>query len=59
MADLVFEGLSFTYTGGNEPALCGVDLTLKTGSFTLLCGPSGCGKSMTARAVQRAAVNWS
>ena len=52
MADLVFEGLSFTYTGGDRPALSGVDLTLKTGSFTLLCGPSGCGKSTLLRHVK-------
>ena len=49
MADLVFENLSFTYTGGDKPALHGVGLTLATGSFTLLCGPSGCGKSTLLR----------
>lgn len=49
MADLVFENVSFTYHGSDKPALCDVSLTLKSGSFVLLCGPSGSGKSTFLR----------
>ena len=38
-------GFGFTYPQQRRPALTGVDLTIRSGEFWVLCGPSGCGKS--------------
>jgi energy-coupling factor transporter ATP-binding protein EcfA2 len=39
-------GLNFSYEEeGGTPALCGVDLTILSGTVTVLIGPSGCGKT--------------
>lgn len=46
------EQVHFEYNGGDMqpvPALCGVDLAVKRGSFTALLGHNGCGKSTLAK----------
>ena len=40
---------SFTYPEGREEALSDISLSLRAGSFTVLCGQSGCGKSTLLR----------
>jgi len=42
---LRFEGVSFTYPGAEEPALVGVDLTLRPGERLALVGHNGSGKT--------------
>lgn len=42
---LTLDGVRFTYPGGSEPALRGIDLTLPFGSTLALVGASGSGKS--------------
>ena len=49
MADLVFENLTFSYPSREKAAIDSLNLTLKGGTFTLLCGVSGCGKSTLLR----------
>ncbi|MEM2910425.1 MAG: ABC transporter ATP-binding protein [Nitrososphaerota archaeon] len=43
------EGLTFTYSGSEVPAVKDINLTMKEGEFVLLLGPSGCGKSTLCR----------
>lgn len=42
-------GLTFTYPLMEKPALCDINMTVKEGSFTVICGKSGCGKSTLLR----------
>ncbi|MGI6230174.1 MAG: ABC transporter ATP-binding protein [Tractidigestivibacter sp.] len=46
--------VSFTYTGGDSPALSHVSLSLRQGSFVGIIGPSGAGKSTLAAALSGA-----
>lgn len=43
-----FDNVTFTYPGGEVPAVDGVSLTLERGTVTALVGPSGSGKSTMA-----------
>lgn len=43
------KSLTFTYPGGEIPALNHISLTINTGEFITLCGQSGCGKSTFLR----------
>lgn len=49
MASIALRSVSFTYPGGTAPALDGIDLTVGSGAFFVLCGPSGSGKSTLLR----------
>ena len=49
MADVVFNAVSKSY--GAVPVIPRIDLTVPSGSFTVLVGPSGCGKSTLLRMV--------
>ncbi len=42
---LVFEGVSFSYSGSTRPVLSGLDLTLRAGECLALVGANGSGKS--------------
>ena len=46
--ELRFDGVSFTYEEGAEPALSDVSLTIRAGTTTAIVGPSGAGKSTVA-----------
>jgi ATP-binding cassette subfamily B protein len=50
--DLVVEGLTFAYAGG-EPVLGDVDLVLAAGEKLALVGPTGAGKSTLAKLMAR------
>lgn len=43
------EGLTFTYSGSDTPAISNINLSIEEGEFVLLLGPSGCGKSTLCR----------
>jgi len=49
MAIVEVSGLSFTYSGTDQPAIRDVNLQVESGEFVLLVGPSGCGKSTLCR----------
>lgn len=51
MSDLRLENLSKTYAGAARPALCGLNLSLRSGEILALLGPSGCGKSTALRLI--------
>ncbi|MDR1735145.1 MAG: ATP-binding cassette domain-containing protein [Oscillospiraceae bacterium] len=48
------QNLTFTYPGREKPALDGINLTVPTGAFAVLCGPSGCGKTTLLRQLKPA-----
>jgi ABC-type multidrug transport system fused ATPase/permease subunit len=52
-AGLRFEGVSFTYPGGDGPAIEGLDLEVRPGETLALVGPSGSGKSTMVDLVAR------
>jgi len=41
--------LNFSYPDQSEKALNNINLSIKKGSFVVVCGPSGCGKSTLLR----------
>ncbi|MFD9740240.1 ABC transporter ATP-binding protein [Umezawaea sp. NPDC059074] len=52
-AEVVLDGLRFTYPGRDTPALDGVDLLVEAGSLTAVVGPSGSGKSTVFALIER------
>jgi energy-coupling factor transporter ATP-binding protein EcfA2 len=50
MAALTFDHVTYTYPGGERPALDGISLEVEPGELVLLLGESGCGKSTLLRA---------
>lgn len=44
-ASIKLAGVSFSYPGSREPALCNVSLSVPAGATVALVGPSGGGKS--------------
>ncbi len=47
MADVTLQGITRRF--GRTEVLCGIDLEIADGSFTVIVGPSGCGKSTLLR----------
>jgi ABC-type multidrug transport system fused ATPase/permease subunit len=52
-AEVLLDGLRFTYPGRDTPALDGVDLLIEAGSLTAVVGPSGSGKSTVFALIER------
>ncbi|MGH7164926.1 MAG: ABC transporter ATP-binding protein, partial [Nitrospiraceae bacterium] len=50
---LDFKGVTFRYEGGEQPALIGIDLTVKAGEILAMVGSSGSGKTTLASLVPR------
>lgn len=48
-----FEGVTFTYSGSDRPAVEAVSMTMRPGTVTALVGPSGSGKSTIASLAAR------
>jgi thiol reductant ABC exporter CydD subunit len=55
LAPVRFEGVTYTYSGREEPALDGLNLVLEAGATTAVVGPSGAGKSTLAALALRLA----
>ncbi|MFF2701002.1 ABC transporter ATP-binding protein [Streptomyces cyaneofuscatus] len=52
-AEVEFSNVTFTYTGGDTPALKDVSLRCRPGTTTALVGPSGFGKTTVTRLIAR------
>jgi ATP-binding cassette subfamily B protein len=51
--DIVFDDISFTYPGGTEPALEGLNLHIRGGELLALVGDNGAGKSTLVKLLLR------
>ncbi len=52
-AGIEFDGVSFTYPGGTEPAVVGLDLHIRSGELIALVGENGAGKSTLVKLLLR------
>jgi ATP-binding cassette subfamily B protein len=52
-AGIRFEGVAFTYPGGDRPALDGVDLTLPASGVVALVGENGAGKTTLVKLLSK------
>jgi len=48
-----FEGVTFTYPGGNEPSVAGVELLINQGETVAFVGPNGSGKTTLLSLIPR------
>ncbi len=46
-----FQNVSYRYDDTDSNGISGIDLSVKTGEFVLLCGRSGCGKTTVTRCI--------
>jgi ATP-binding cassette subfamily B protein len=53
ITEIEFEHVAFTYTGGTEPALQGLDLHIRRGELVALVGENGAGKSTLVKLLLR------
>lgn len=51
VADVVFDKVTFTYSGDSEPALKDISLTVRSGETVLIAGPAGAGKTTLSRCI--------
>jgi len=51
--EIVFEGVSKSFTTGSVPAVDGVSFRVAAGDLVVLLGPSGCGKTTLMKMVNR------
>jgi ATP-binding cassette subfamily B protein len=51
--DIAFENVTFTYPGGTEPALTGLNLRIRHGELVALVGENGAGKSTLVKLLLR------
>lgn len=51
--EIVFEGVSKSFTDGSVPAVNGVSFRVAAGNLVVLLGPSGCGKTTLLKMVNR------
>lgn len=51
--DIAFENVTFTYPGGTEPALSGLNLRIRHGELVALVGENGAGKSTLVKLLLR------
>lgn len=52
-AGVEFDNVTFTYPGGTEPAVAGLELHIRSGEFIALVGENGAGKSTLIRLLLR------
>jgi ATP-binding cassette subfamily B protein len=50
---ITFDNVSFTYPGGTEPAVTGLDLEIRPGELIALVGENGAGKSTVVKLLMR------
>jgi ATP-binding cassette subfamily B protein/subfamily B ATP-binding cassette protein MsbA len=51
--DIAFEDVTFTYPGGDAPAVSDINLSVRAGQAVALVGPSGAGKTTLSNLVSR------
>jgi ATP-binding cassette subfamily B protein len=53
ITDIAFEDITFTYPGGNAPAVEGLNLNIRSGELIALVGENGAGKSTLVKLLLR------